>query len=79
MPDYTLCLPFDRDDAEFVNGVEIGMLWSKLQAGERPEGIPVHAANAEMVLRMAEAVGLGVHSVYDDDEWLNVTFEQPGE
>lgn len=74
MTDFSLVLPFDRDDAEFVNGVEVGMLWMRLQSGERPEGVPVHAANAEMVLRMAESVGCTAQAVYDDGEWLNVTF-----
>ena len=49
-------LRFDTDDHEFVRGFEIGVLWERLSVDPECE-ITVHASNAEMVMRVAKAVG----------------------
>jgi hypothetical protein len=69
-------LPFDSDSPEFTRGFEIGRLWAKLR--EHPnEPIEewLHASNAEMVLRVAEATGRTVMSKETGDNWLKVSFE----
>jgi hypothetical protein len=49
-------LCFDTDDPEFRRGFEMGMLWERLDA-EGCAHMAVSAANAEMVLRVAKAIG----------------------
>lgn len=67
-------LPFTRDSEDFTLGVEVGRLWelTKSDADEIVEY--VHAANAEMVLRIGEATGRFVQSEELGDGWLEVTF-----
>lgn len=76
MPEDTLeiLLPSGPATAEFARGVEVGMLWSQLQAAALPFESIVHADNAEMVLRMAEAIGREVRARELDDDLLLVTF-----
>ncbi len=72
-------LSFDTDSAGFARGFEAGRLWAVLQ--ERPcdqvEEL-VHASNAEMVLRMAEALGRDVRSEDVDETWIAVFFAPAG-
>jgi len=67
-------LAFDRDAPEFVQGVEVGVLYERLRSGVRPVESTVHAANAEMVLRLADAFDCPVRSEELGDEWLAVVF-----
>lgn len=67
----SLALPFDTDEPEFRRGVEAGMLWARLEH-ECPVRADVHADNAEMVLRIAEARGLPFAAEPVDGEWLSV-------
>ncbi len=75
MDGYGCVLPFDNDNHDFVMGVEVGRLWEMLKT---PEGIEqtVHAVNAEMILRIAEATGRTVVSEEVDDVWIIVTFSE---
>lgn len=73
---YTCALPFDTDDSEFVRGVEVGRLWEQLRSDE-PVVQEVHASNAEMLLRMAEATGRSLHADELDDRWLLAHFDSP--
>jgi hypothetical protein len=71
---YDVVLPFDSDAPDFVRGVEVGMVWSRLQvAGEVVA--TVHTSNAEMMMRMAEATGRRVAAQEINDDWLVVTFD----
>jgi hypothetical protein len=77
MGGYDCLLPFDTDDPAFVRGFEAGRVWARLRATGEPVEEHVHAANAEMVLRMAEATGRDVRSEELGGEWLLVTFSEP--
>lgn len=72
-----LVLPFDTDDPEFRRGVEAGALWAHLEH-EPYVAKTVHADNAEMVMRIAEALNLPfsaepLGAEWDGSEWLAVT------
>ena len=68
-------LPFDSDDSEFARGFEAGRIWALLRAEPEAEVQEyAHASNAEMLLRMAEALGRGVQSSELDGDWIEVTF-----
>ena len=72
-----LALAFDTDSEDFVRGVEVGMLWGRLQHGDESElQQTIHAANAEMVMRIAEAHGAAFTAVDLDDEWVVVTLRR---
>lgn len=75
MDGFTCALQFDTSASEFVRGVEIGRLWEMLKLAPGPVEEYVHASNAEMILRLAEATGRAVHSEDLDETWLFVTFE----
>lgn len=65
-------LAFDTDEPGFARGFEAGRIWTLLQ--EDPDAVvgqPFHAANAEMVLRMVEALDLPLRAEFTDDEtWM---------
>jgi hypothetical protein len=69
-----LLLPFDVDEPEFVRGFEAGRVWSMLHASHEREFV-VHASNAEMMLRIAEAMEGSVQSVDLDETWMEVEFD----
>jgi hypothetical protein len=73
---HTCLLPFDTDDAEFARGFETGRLWSLLRGTEDEVIETVHAANAEMVLRLGEATGRHVQAVELDENWIEATFAE---
>ena len=78
MSDYGLILAFDREgdqDVPFALGFECGRLWEIAKATDEEFSQTVHAENAEMVLRMAEALGRGVRSEDLNDEWIEVFFD----
>lgn len=75
MDEYELTLSFDRDDQEFTLGVEVGIVYQRLLTEPLPITVLMHAANAEMALRLAEHRDVAVRSVEAGDDWLEVTFE----
>ena len=78
MDGFACALAFDTPGPDFVRGVEIGRLWELLKGDEAlPEQV-LHASNAEMILRMAEATGRAVVSEDLDDCWIAVTFGAVG-
>lgn len=83
MDSYACVLPFDTDAREFARGVEIGRLWEALRRDSGEVTETVHAYNAEMLLRIAEATGRTVSSEDLDETWMSVAFgeapETPGE
>lgn len=79
MGGYGCILPFDNDDAEFSRGFEAGRLWGVLRnrPDESVEEV-VHVSNAEMVLRMGEALNRAVRSEDVDRTWIAVFFDPAG-
>jgi len=71
---FHLVLPFDSDDPAFARGVEVGMLHASLHDGQSPVCAMVHAENAEMMLRLAEAHGRSVRADDLGGDWLAVEF-----
>lgn len=71
---YSLILTFDRQGEDFVLGFEAGRLWERVKAEPGEFDETVHAANAEMVLRIAEAQGRSVFSEELGNGWLRVCF-----
>lgn len=72
---FSLALSFDTDSLEFARGVEIGRLWEQLQAApDEPVEQDIHVVNAEMALRLGEALGRDVSSAEHDSAWMTVTF-----
>jgi len=70
--EFGLLLPFDTDSTEFRRGVEIGMLWTRLQY--EPFVIAtLHSDNAEMVMRVAEARGLPFTAEEAGPDWVHIT------
>lgn len=70
-----LLLSFDRKGRKFADGFECGRIWALLReypASEVTE--TVHARNAEMFIRMAEATERPFSSVAADDDFVEVTF-----
>lgn len=74
---YGLILAFDSDDPEFTRGFELGQLWERLERDNYLHQPLVHAANAEMFIRMAEAKGLPFSAEPVDDEWMSITIGTP--
>lgn len=68
---HRLVLPFDTDDPEFRRGVEAGALWAHLEH-EPYVAKTVHVDNAEMVMRIAEVLGLPFSAEPLGEEWLAV-------
>ena len=75
-PTMSLLLPLDVDDPEFARGVEIGMVWTALGNDPSSQDFTMHAANIEMVLRIAEASGRKVCSTDLNDSWIVVEFAE---
>ncbi|MEA2440667.1 MAG: hypothetical protein QOH76_2091 [Thermoleophilaceae bacterium] len=75
MDGYACALRFDTNASEFVRGVEVGRLWEIVNRSDEAVEEFVHASNAEMVLRIAEATGRVARSEELDGGWLLVTFE----
>lgn len=72
---------FDRDSMDFVLGFEAGMIYTEatalLELGmASPFTRMIHAENAEMAIRIAEAKGLAFSAKpTEDDDWLEFTME----
>jgi hypothetical protein len=75
---HSLVLAFDSSTPAFARGVEVGRLWEQLKSDE-PVRQEVHASNAEMLLRMAEATGRPLKADPLDDTWLLANFDAPAE
>lgn len=73
---HSCLLRFDNDDAEFARGFEVGRLWALLRATDGEIVETVHAANAEMILRLAEATNRRVRAVELDNHWIEVSFAE---
>lgn len=70
-------LAFDTDDDSFVNGFECGRTWQMLREDQdRSIEVMVHACNAEMLIRMAEATGRDVKSEEMGGVWIWVSFSE---
>lgn len=74
MGETDLVVEFDRDDPEFSLGVEIGMLWQRLTLEPLPVVALIRSGNAEMALRLAEAVSATVRAEELGDDWLELTY-----
>jgi hypothetical protein len=75
--DYSLLLAFDSDDEEFVRGFEAGRLCEQLR-GEDEVHQMIHAANAEMAMRMCEKEHREFSAEHVDDEWIDLRVEPRG-
>lgn len=71
---YALALAFDTDAPEFARGVEVGRLWERLRLDPAPADEMVHIANAEMLLRIGDALGRLVTGEEHDKVWMTVRF-----
>jgi hypothetical protein len=70
---YSLVLAFDTDSPEFTRGIEAGRLYERMVRDPEPFDQMIHATNAEMALRIAEATGRRVSAVdVGDDVWLDL-------
>jgi hypothetical protein len=72
---YVLLLAFVGDDPAFVDGFEMGRLWARARTDTRGFTETLHARNAEMVLRIAEATGRAVRAEDLDETWIAAHFE----
>lgn len=75
---HTCLLPFDTDDAEFARGFEAGRLWTLLRASDDEVVEGIHASNAEMAIRLAEATERSVVATDLGHDWLEATFSPVG-
>jgi hypothetical protein len=70
-----LLVAFDSDNSTFAHGFEMGAVWARLRAAPAEQVVAeVHAVNAEMLLRMAEATGREVQTVDLDETSMVATF-----
>ena len=74
MEGFALVLAFDNASVDYALGVEVGMVHQRLCSEPLPVSATMHAATAEMALRMAEAHGCPVRAAPLSDEWLAVSF-----
>jgi hypothetical protein len=72
--EFNLVVEFDRDEATFARGVEVGMLWQRLQSESLPVEAMLHVDNMEMAFRVAEAEAISVQADDSDGDWLYVTY-----
>jgi len=71
---FGLLLAFEGDDPGFVRGFEVGRLWAILSETDDNYEAEVHASNAEMILRLAEATERTVHTDELGSGWLTAHF-----
>lgn len=80
-----LLLPFDVDESEFVRGFECGRVWANLKIiksndieSPAPDGtvtFTVHWSNAEMMLRIGEALGMTCRAEPLDETFCDAVFD----
>lgn len=56
---------------EFVRGFEAGRIWARMDTEHHFE-TTIHAANTEMVMRMADAKGFRFEARELNDDWVHV-------
>jgi hypothetical protein len=71
---HSLLLAFDTSDPEFGRGFEAGRLWQLLQSDAEELVEYLHASNAEMAMRMAEATGRNFQAEELDATWMEIIF-----
>jgi hypothetical protein len=71
-------LAFDNDNPAFTYGFEAGIIWSFCVHQGFFEGV-IHAANTEMVIRIAESTQLPftANDIGEDDAWIFVKIGNP--
>ncbi len=73
--EFVLTLEFDTDDPNFVRGFEAGIIWSFCVSNGNYHGL-MHAANTEMVMRIAESLHLPFKATPTaSEEWLHVDID----
>lgn len=78
--EFRCLVPFPDGSDSFVHGFEAGMIWQRMNAGEKVIGglneVALHASNEDVFRRMASAQGYSVEITEDEDqlEWIIVTF-----
>ena len=70
--EFELMLEFDRMTYRLRAGVEVGILRHGL--GIPPCGGIVHTDNAEMAIRLADAMAVSAQADDSDGDWLWVTY-----
>lgn len=73
---HSLLLPFDNETPDFALGFECGRVWAILQATDDSFECEMHAAGAEMILRLAEATGRTVQTDEMTDLWVTACFSE---
>lgn len=68
-------LLFDVDDPEFCRGFECGHIWTRLRDTDDRGPFTAHATNAEMLIRIGEALDLTFEAEDVGDGFLEVTYE----
>ncbi len=72
--EYGLIVSFPDQSEAFTLGVEAGMFWQRLEAGERDFTSIAHTENLECLRRMAETRGLIVEALPSEVEgWADIT------
>lgn len=72
---WLLVLAYDSDSPEFARGFEAGMVYGQLKPRlESSLEVYVHASNAEMMNRIAEATGYVIDQLDSDGELLSLRF-----
>ncbi len=68
-----LALAFDTNEFEFARGFDAGKIWGRLLFEQPAEAdVNILAANAEMLMRIAEAAGYGYEAVEHGSDHLDV-------
>ena len=73
---HSLLLAFENESPDFSLGFEVGRIWSVLSQTEDNYEAEMHAANAEMILRLAEATERTVRTEELGDGWLTAYFSE---
>lgn len=73
---YDLLLAFDKDEPAFALGFEAGRIWALLRTDDSFDHEPfmVHAANTEMMMRIAESCGRPFSATVIDETWTEIEF-----
>lgn len=73
---HSLLLPFNSRSRKFALGFECGRTWAILNSSDEAFDCEMHVANAEMILRLAEASERTVHTEEHDDVWVTAYFSE---
>lgn len=75
----SILVSFPDQSESFVLGFEAGQIWQEIDGEGKPEidrgmdeGIPIHAANIEVIRRMASARNYQVQCGQEVDGWLPI-------